>query len=348
VSLFTHYFALEIEALYQGMKRTIFSKCPNPDCSNHKGAKTPRWYWRRGTFITIYNNQPVPRYQCKICKRSFSSHTFRDTYQQKKPFLNAVIAGMLTESSTVRGTARALKTTPTTVLAKLEFLGKKAKQICQEKWKEESCKTSYVQFDELETSQRSQCLPLTIAFAVRPKDGSIITAHVGTVTCRNNLADVSRKRFGERNNQREKVVRAMLKDIKKVVRTESNFTIASDRYLEYKKWVDEELPFATYDPHSGSDLKHREKAMAQVDENALLEDYSKQPQPEKYWIKAQKNGKRVVKAFDPLFHINQKCAVLRSRMSRLRRRFWGFTQEIKYLEHHLWLFIAVNNGYEIS
>jgi hypothetical protein len=328
------------------MKRTNFSKCPNSSCPNYKGAKTPRWYWRRGSFITIYNNQPVPRYQCKTCKRSFSSHTFRDTYQQKKPYLNSVIAGMLTESSTVRGTARALKTTPETVLAKLEFLGKKAKQICQEKWKEESAKTSYVQFDELETSHRSQCLPLTIAFAVR-QNGDIITAHVAEVPCRNALARVSLKKFGYRKDNRKESVTAMLQDVKKVVRDEKNFTIASDRWLEYKTWVKNELPFANYANHSGQDLKIKERSLANY-EDGILEDFNLAPPPGNWWLKKQKNGKTITKAYDPLFRINNKCAVLRSRMSRLRRRFWGFTQQIRYLEHHLWLFIAVNNGYEIS
>jgi hypothetical protein len=329
------------------MKRTNFSKCPNSDCKNHKGAKDPRWYWKRGSYITIYNNQPVPRYQCKDCKRHFSSHTFRDTYQQKKPYLNSVIAGMLTESSTIRGTSRALKISPSTVLAKLEFLGKKAKRICQEKWKEQSCKTSYVQFDELETSHRSQCLPLTIAFAVRPKDGSIITAHVAEVPCRNSLARVSVKKFGYRKDHRSEAVKAMLRDIKKVVRDESDFTIASDKWLEYKEWVEKELPFANHQPHSGQDLKIRERSLANW-EDGILEDFNLVPDPGKWWNKKQKNGKTIIKAFDPLFRINQKCAVLRSRMSRLRRRFWGFTQEIKYLEYHLWLFIAVNNGYDLT
>jgi hypothetical protein len=55
----------------------------------------------------------------------------------------------------------------------------------------------------------------------------------------------------------------------------------------------------------------------------------------------------MMKAFDPLFHINQKCALLRARLSRLRKHWWGFTQKVENLEHHLWIFIATNNEYKL-
>ncbi|MCM2277530.1 MAG: hypothetical protein NDJ89_05590 [Oligoflexia bacterium] len=107
------------------------------------------------------------------------------------------------------------------------------------------------------------------------------------------------------------------------------------------------LPFANYQKHSGSDLKLRERALSSFEKHGDLEDFSLKPDPGSWWNKKQKNGKTLTKAFDPLFSINQKCAVLRSRISRLRRRFWGFTPNLKYLEHHIWLFIAVNNGYSL-
>lgn len=245
----------------------------------------------------------------------------------------------------MRGAARALNTSKGTVLRKLEFLGKIAKEVCEKNWEKPENKTNYIQFDELETSHRTQCLPLTIAFAVRWRTGDIITAHVDTKPCMNSLASVSQQKYGERENNRERAIRGMLRDIKKVVKDENNFSIASDRWSEYSDWIKEEIPFAKHQSHSGSELKEREKEI--TDDGFDILNFSNKIDSKKIWVKNQKNGKVIIKAFDPLFVVNQKCALLRARLSRLRKRFWGFTQKIENLEHHLWLFIALNNKYTL-
>jgi hypothetical protein len=207
-------------------------------------------------------------------------------------------------------------------------------------------KTSYVQFDELQTSERSQLLPVTIALAVRPKNGDIISARIAPVEA-NALKRAARHKYGIRSHEHERAVREMLGDVKQVVRNEQDFTIVSDRWLEYRAWVEAELPFARYENYSGAELRLREKAMAQVDTAFTPFGETQNPIESQYWVKRRKNGKLVVKAFDPLFSINQKCARLRAAVSRLRKHWWSYTQKLEYLEHHLWLFIAVNNGYKL-
>lgn len=217
-----------------GVRRTIYSHCPNVDCAYHAEAPA-HWYWSKGTFVTKWNHQPVPRYQCKKCRRTFSSHTFREIYKQKKPYLNEPIRQALTEAMAIRGVARSLKVSKTTVLHRLKFLGEQSKKVCEAKWAIAEAKTSYVQFDELETSERTQCLPITIAFAVQVRTGHIITARVGKVPCDNALQRVSLENFGYREDQREQTVRTMLRDIKKVVKDEDSFLIASDKHPSYSK-----------------------------------------------------------------------------------------------------------------
>ncbi len=212
--------------------------------------------------------------------------------------------------------------------------------------KKSESKTSYVQFDEIETSHRTQLLPLAIAFAVRPKTGDIITAHVAPIESRQ-LQRIARRKYGFRESKREQAVCATLRDVREVVMDENGFTIASDSWLKYPEWIHQEIPFANHERHSGENLKTREKAMALVDFDGELVDWSETEDSGQYWMKVRKNGRRVVKAFDPLFCVNQKCARLRSALSRLRKHWWGYTQKIEYLEHHLWLFIAVNNGYSL-
>jgi hypothetical protein len=251
---------------------------------------------------------------------------------------------MLADAVTIRGSARVLQTSKSTVLRKLKFLGELSRKTCAEMRKKSESKTSYVQFDELETAERTQLLPLTIAFAVRPKTGDIITAHVAPIESRQ-LQRMSRRKYGLREIRREEAVCAMLRDVKEVVRDERDFTIVSDSWRQYPDWIQRELPFARHDRHSGEDLQIREKAMAQVDAEYI--DFGASENPTQYWMKVRRNGRRVVKAFDPLFAVNQKCARLRAALSRLRKHWWGYTQKIEFLEHHLWLFIAVNNGYEL-
>ncbi len=101
------------------------------------------------------------------------------------------------------------------------------------------------------------------------------------------------------------------------------------------------------DTHSGQDLKRRVRAMASADLNAEIYDFSDEPLEEPLWIKKFKNGKTIVRAYDPLFAVNQKCMRLRSSVSRLRNDFWGYTRKVENLQYHLWIVIAVMNGWKL-
>ena len=49
------------------------------------------------------------------------------------------------------------------------------------------------------------------------------------------------------------------------------------------------------------------------------------------------------KIFDPLFALNQRCAMLRSDIRRLTRRSWCTTKKIENLRNHLNLYQLYNN-----
>ena len=139
----------------------------------------------------------------------------------------------------------------------------------------------------------------------------------------------------------------MLGDIKKFMRDPTRFSIASDRWLQYKDWVMDEMPTANYQDHSGQDLKRRVRAMASVDTEVEVYDYGDEPLNDPVWMKQSKNGIVTVKAYDPLFHVNQTCMKLRSSISRMRRDFWGYSQKVENLQYHLWIYQALNNGYKL-
>ena len=50
---------------------------------------------------------------------------------------------------------------------------------------------------------------------------------------------------------------------------------------------------------------------------------------------------------DSLWRINHTCAKLRHHISRLKRRTWATSKDCRFLQMHLDLFIAYQNGYKI-
>ena len=61
--------------------------CPNVDCSNHQ-EPVKNWFKKIGYYKSKHNHQPVPRYKCKTCGKSFSTSIEKDTYRQHKPEVN--------------------------------------------------------------------------------------------------------------------------------------------------------------------------------------------------------------------------------------------------------------------
>ena len=66
--------------------------CPNPDCPGHDPGHVNWRYRRRGSFRRKRPPHIIPRYQCLICKRTFSNQTFCTTYWLKRAELQISIA----------------------------------------------------------------------------------------------------------------------------------------------------------------------------------------------------------------------------------------------------------------
>jgi transposase-like protein len=183
--------------------RVNYSRCPNSECPYHE-APPHQWYWRKGSFKTKWNQKWVSRFQCKECKTTFSPHTFHERRGQRKPQLNEPIRKLLADGMSIRAIARTTGAARSTVLRKLRFLGKLSEKVCAEQRKLPSSKTSYVQFDEMETFHKTRCLPLTLAIAVRPKTGEIISIQVGTKPSpSDSLRKLAERKYGPRESRKE-------------------------------------------------------------------------------------------------------------------------------------------------
>ena len=78
----------------------IPTKCPNQNC-----LAEPRFI-KKGFHNVLHLNQKFRIFQCKNCKRYFTSRTFRLDYRHKRSDLNRKVALLLVEGVSLRGISR--------------------------------------------------------------------------------------------------------------------------------------------------------------------------------------------------------------------------------------------------
>ena len=97
--------------------------CPNPRCAFH--TRSDGWRWvRDGFFTRAHSPRRIQRFRCRHCRRRFSEQTFRATYWLQRPQLLQPIFQALLACSGFRQIARALETSPHTVLTHAARLGR--------------------------------------------------------------------------------------------------------------------------------------------------------------------------------------------------------------------------------
>jgi hypothetical protein len=207
---------------------------------------------------------------------------------------------------TLRRLAKILKCHQQTVANKLIFLGSKALKIHNDRIDNGELKTSYVQFDEMETFEVSKLQPVAISLAVRPKTGEIIDVGIATMKAKGHLADLAWLKGIERDDTRDDARRSVMATVARCAK--DRITVASDALACYPKIIKAAMPQA--------DIKQIPAGRKDPD------------------------GR-----FDSLFGINHTCALLRHDLSRLRRKTWVTTKRLDRLFLHLYLYIAYHNKY---
>jgi len=111
------------------MDRTTFvpAFCPRPSCSRHRlRPGRPFRFHRHGVFLRAAGRDPVPRFRCLSCRRTFSRQSFAFSYYLKRPELSVPIAAGLLAGSAHRQIARSLECAPSTVTRRSARLGRHA------------------------------------------------------------------------------------------------------------------------------------------------------------------------------------------------------------------------------
>lgn len=273
-------------------------------------------YVKYGYFRPRSNNyQPIPRYLCKDCDKTFSRQTNAVTCGQKKPQINQEILKWYSSGNTQRRMAEVMGVNRKTIIRKFLFLADLAKKEHERVVKSGELKTGFVQFDEIETFEHTRLKPLSIAIAVRAKTGQIIAAKVASMNCKGKAAPVSLAKYGLRKDERNQAMTDVMAQVTSCAREQ--LTVMSDSKTAYTTLMKRLVPNAVFEqtPRAGKGPVNSA---------------------------SRKNKK------DKMFTLNYTAAKLRNDLSRLARKTWVTTKKPDRLQAHLDLYIAFNNGYDLA
>jgi len=265
---------------------------------------TKNSFKKHGFFYRKDRRSQIQRYFCYSCSKSFSGRTLAPDKYQKKSHLNLLIARMICERNSLRGTARIIGVSYSTVYRKFIFV---ADQIDLNQINLDSSNILY--FDEMESIDHTKLKPLTIAIAV-DENCKLLRAKVGTIKAKGHLAEISNLKYGHRENQSKIVCESVLELLASKVSLQK---ICTDQKTTYPKLIKKYFQHTLLESHK-------------TERNFGLEN------------------RYLTKKFDPLFPINHKCGDLREKINRLNRKSWCTTKKVENLQRHLNLRVAYEDG----
>jgi hypothetical protein len=235
-------------------------------------------------------------------------------FNQKKRTVNFLIGQLLCSGVTQRRTARIAAVNRKTVERKLLILARQARKERLEYLQflqSQPQRLTALEFDEMESFERSKYLPLSLPLVVVPETRKILGIAVASMPGKGLLAEFSRKKYGRRKDERAAIASQLLAEIKSACAPK--LTIVTDQNPQYPRWLRAHFP----------DVKHqttRGKRGRTVGQGELKKTL-----------------------FDPLFSLNHTAAMLRANVSRLVRRTWATTKRPDRLHAHLELYIRYHN-----
>ena len=138
--------------------------CPYEACANHSHPPKERWWWKDGSHQTICFGT-VPRFQCRSCRRTFSTQTFSLDFYAKRRLDYYRLENLGSSSVSVRGLGRNLSCSSGTVLNRMDRLARQS-IACHARLRpragryEDVCIDGFVGFD------RSQYFPNNITISI--------------------------------------------------------------------------------------------------------------------------------------------------------------------------------------
>lgn len=256
------------------------------------------------------------RFLCKKCHVWFSQTNGTMNARQRRPDLHRPIFNLIVSGVSQRRIALLCATTQITVARKLVLMAKFANSDQNRRLSRMKHSVETADFDEMETSEHTKCKPVAIAAAVQEPTRIILRLKAASMPAKGRLAKISRRRYGKRRDDRKSALSAVLQDIAGVAK--HGLIVKSDQCPRYPDLVKKHLPTAVHKTFKG-----RRGCVVGLGE-----------------LKA---GGR-----DPLFSLNQTCAMVRDNLKCLARRTWCTNKRIDRLQCRLDLYVCAHNaGIEI-
>ena len=290
-------------------------KCFYSNCPSRSESPISTHLVRKGAFYRSSDSKYVSRFQCRHCNRTFSSGSSSPCFLQKRRRLNEPIRKLFASGNSQAQITRILKTNPKTVARKLLFLAAQAglrMDTYLEQLRLSGSPLTALQFDEMETFEKSKCLPVSIPLIVDPATRKILAIAACSMPAKGLLAKASVQKYGRRVDDRGKATHALFAKIAPL--SASKVKITTDQNPKYPAWIRQHFPESRHIA-----VKGRRARTAGL-------------------------GELKVGAHDPIFELNHTAAMIRANVSRLFRRTWNTSKRIDRLMAHLLIYADYHNN----
>ncbi len=268
---------------------------------------------KNGSFYRTSDSKRVQKFVCKNCNGRFSTATCSLYWKKKKRNKLKKLLELRASSVTERRAAKILHLNRKSVKSMSEFLSGLYKQKnitqLQKRYSLEQCVA--LEFDDLETVERSKYLPLSVAIAVDSKSRKILDFQVNSMPARGLISKKAIQKYGRRQDERPLGWGQLMNNLKSYV--SPTCVMSSDENPHYTKFVKKYHPEAQHIRFEGG--------------------------------RAGDHGQGELKklSFDPIFTLNHTCAMLRANVSRLIRKTWSISKKKQGLIDHLNLYVYYHN-----
>ncbi len=284
-------------------------RCPNVSCAHHSEPKG-RFYVRRGRYHPACRPEPVPRFVCKGCGKSFSRQTFRHDYRDQKPQWNGLVYKLLCSGVGLRQIGRDTEMDVHSVQNKLRKLGFTAAGLQRNLCQRLPEGRTYA-LDEEETYEGASIRPLTVPVLIDAEHWFVVGTAVGSIrrlarvgSVRRRAQEADEAAHGRRPDQSRAVTESVLRHLQRLAPA-GNLVLRTDEKSTYRALARQIF---------GARLRHETTP-----------------------------SRRRRDTHNPLFAINTTLAMLRDNLGRLRRRSWLVTKVASRLDGHLAVFQVYRN-----
>lgn len=283
--------------------------CPNNSC---KIYHQKIFQSKDGFFYRRDDSRKIQRFKCKICQIRYSKSTGTLEFAQKKRRINKIVRANLSSGMSMRSCAYNLRVSRKTIERKFVYLATKARmnqKTLLEFWKNNPLKN--VQFDDLISSIHTKLKPISVSVVIDPRTFKILGARAAEIPAFGKIAQISRRKYGRRNNHHPQTLSKLLYDLKDVISKEAIFK--TDEHQRYFEIIARHFPRAKHETYKG--LPASIVGM----------------------------GELKTKSFDPLFAINHTLACFRGGMNRFIRRTWCTSKTLQHTQDHIDIFVDYYN-----